>query len=153
MRVVLPGDRALYASNDLSRKIGLVLWVTGTLTNLYHHYLLANLRPASAETKPGPKKYMVPQGGECNFPLLLSTITHQIVLKGLFQYVTCPHYFGELLAWYGFAMVSHNICPILASLHFTSYLTGRAIATRRWYLAKMGDDYPKSRGLWLPFLL
>jgi very-long-chain enoyl-CoA reductase len=33
----------------------------------------------------------------------------------------------------------------------SSYLTGRALATRKWYIAKM-EDYPRDRKAILPFL-
>ena len=57
--------------------MGLALWLGGTLTNLYHHYLLAGLRKGGDDTR-----YVRPTGG-------------------LFELCVCPHYFGEIVGWLG----------------------------------------------------
>ena len=55
-------------------------WQVGQLGNLWHHWLLARMRSA------GGTGYAIPRGG-------------------LFDLVTMPHYFFELLAWFGIAAV------------------------------------------------
>lgn len=58
------------SSNPMAFVVGIGLFVIGELINLYHHSVLASLRPAGSSSG-----YLVPQAG-------------------LFRYVVCPHYFG-----------------------------------------------------------
>merc|ERR1711920_384297 len=73
-------------------KLGLLLSVVGQLGNLYHHWLLANLRSGTTTSKDDgtvASKYVIPRGG-------------------MFKFVTCPHYFFELIAWLGIACTSQQ---------------------------------------------
>jgi len=70
---------------------------------------------------------------------------------GLFNFVTCPHFFFELLVWFGIAVASQQVGALGTAVGMSSYLTGRALATRKWYIAKMAD-YPRDRKAILPFL-
>lgn len=58
----------------LAVAIGLAMFVIGQGGNLYHHVLLSQLRSGDAGAA---KKYVVPKGG-------------------LFESLTCPHYFFEV---------------------------------------------------------
>jgi len=107
--------------------LGLVLTVLGQAGNFYHHYLLAHMR------KDGEKGYVIPSGG-------------------LFNLVTMPHYFCELVAWLGIACVTQQLNALLTVADMVSYLAGRSVATTRWYRSKF-DNYPKDRKHLIPFLL
>mmetsp|Transcript_30932 Transcript_30932/g.79861 ORF Transcript_30932/g.79861 Transcript_30932/m.79861 type:complete len:311 (+) Transcript_30932:244-1176(+) len=113
--------------SSLAPVLGTLLFAIGIAGNLYHHRLLADLR------KDGSKHYKVPTGG-------------------LFDYATCPHFFCELLGWYGIVLASQQIGALGVAVGMTSYLTGRAIATQKWYKAKL-DDYPTNRKAIIPFIL
>ncbi|KAK3275213.1 hypothetical protein CYMTET_16646 [Cymbomonas tetramitiformis] len=119
-------SESYYGANPSSLPVGVVLFVTGTLGNLYHHSLLAGLR------KPNEKKYVKPEGG-------------------LFSLVTCPHYFFELMAWYGISILSLQLNVFLNGFAMTSYLLGRSVATSRWYREKM-EDYPQKMKCIIPFV-
>lgn len=113
--------------------VGSVLFAVGQLGNLYHHWLLATLRPkAPAEGEPVEKKYSVPQGG-------------------FFRFVTMPHYFFELIAWAGIAVTAQQANAWLVLANMTSYLAGRSVATTRWYKEKV-PGYPEDRKNLIPFL-
>mmetsp|Transcript_26332 Transcript_26332/g.61692 ORF Transcript_26332/g.61692 Transcript_26332/m.61692 type:complete len:245 (-) Transcript_26332:111-845(-) len=61
---------------------------------------------------------------------------------GWFEYVSSPHYFGELVEWTGFFVATNGS---LASLSFAVYtaanLVPRAMQTHQWYLDTfVGDD-------------
>ena len=58
------------SSNHVAFIVGIVLCTIGELTNLYHHAVLANLRPAGTSSG-----YTIPQAG-------------------LFRFVVCAHYCG-----------------------------------------------------------
>ena len=77
-----------------------------------HHRILANLRVA------GEKGYVLPT-------------------QGLFRYVACPHYLGEILAWCGYALIFHHFAAFAVTLAMTAYLFGRSHNTVKWYRERM----------------
>lgn len=105
--------------------LGIVCFVVGQSANFYHHILLANLRKAVGG-------YHIPYGG-------------------WFEYAACPHYFFELLAWLGVALISRHLFAALVLLSMTGYLISRSIKTRQWYLGRF-PDYPAKRKLMIPFV-
>jgi very-long-chain enoyl-CoA reductase len=116
---------------DWCFKAGTALFAIGQLGNLYHHYLLATLRPASTK-QDGAKTYSVPRGG-------------------FFEFVTMPHYFFELVAWLGIAVAAQQANAWLGLASMASYLAGRSVATRNWYLEKV-EGYPAERKNLVPFI-
>ncbi|KAJ7350968.1 hypothetical protein OS493_037502 [Desmophyllum pertusum] len=108
------------SSNHIAFTVGIMLYITGELINLYHHVILANLRPAGTSSG-----YVIPQAG-------------------LFPYIVCPHYFGELIAWYGMAVAGQHLCVYLAWLSMLCYLSGRSHQTQVWYQKKI-ENFPKDR--------
>lgn len=112
---------------------GLQCFVVGQGGNLYHHYLLATLR------EPGETEYKVPRGG----------------FFDLWGGVACPHYFFELIAWLGVALVSQHVVPVMILICMTVYLFDRAVAQSEWNWEKFGDEgveYPKSRKHIIPMV-
>merc|ERR1719198_1489170 len=108
---------------------GIALNAVGQLGNLYHHWLLATLRPKNGATE-GSSKYVIP-------------------VRGMFRFVTAPHYFFELVAWFGIACVTQHLNSFLAAGNMLSYLAGRSVATTRWYNAKF-ENYPSERKHLIP---
>ena len=105
--------------------IGLALFVAGAAINLQSDAILRRLRRQSSG-------YQVPHGG-------------------LFRYVSCPNYFGEIVEWTGFAMVMGAL-PGFAFLAWTlANLVPRALEHHRWYRATF-PDYPRDRRALVPFL-
>jgi very-long-chain enoyl-CoA reductase len=104
---------------------GIALFLIGIIGNFYHHYLLSKLRGK------GEKEYKIPKGG-------------------LFDYVICPHYLFEIIAFYGFSFISQTLYGFSFALGTTFYLLGRSYATRRWYLSKF-EDFPKNVKAIIPF--
>jgi 3-oxo-5-alpha-steroid 4-dehydrogenase 1 len=82
-----------------------------------------------------------------------TTTIYQIPYGGLFQYVSCPHFLGEIVEWIGFCIACHGS---LASASFAIWtmanLGPRALAQHEWYQQKF-DDYPKDRKAIVPFLV
>jgi len=139
--------------------VGLALYAAGEAGNLYHHALLARMRrppteqatmlrgmsalalaatPTTAEAlAAAPEKpksaYSVPHGG-------------------LFDVVAMPHYFFELCAWLGVALVAQQLNALLVFGGMASYLGGRAVATSRWYRAQFGAAWPEGRRHFVPFV-
>jgi 3-oxo-5-alpha-steroid 4-dehydrogenase 1 len=106
---------------------GIVLFVVGFATNLHSDTLLLNLRA------PGESGYKIPRGG-------------------LFRYVSCPNYFGELLEWTGFAVATWSLPALTFALWSAANLAPRAVSHHRWYREKFAD-YPPERKALIPFVV
>ncbi len=106
--------------------LGLLLWVAGLCINLQADRLLLALR------RPGETGYQVPYGG-------------------LYRFVSCPNYFGELLEWIGFAIAAASPAAWSFAAWTAANLVPRALAHHRWYRARF-IDYPPERKALVPFL-
>jgi len=106
---------------------GVIIFFSGFAINKYHDAILIKLRPASGDG------YKIPYGG-------------------LFKYVSCPNFFGEIISWTGFALVAFNL-PALSFLIWTIInLSTRALDHHRWYIKEF-HEYDKERRALIPFLL
>ena len=110
--------------------LGVALFVVGSLGNLYHHWLLATLRPASSSSAPAAAADRVK--------------TYQVPTGGLFSMVAMPHYLFELVAWLGIAVASQHLNAFLVFSAMASYLAGRSVASSRWNAANI-PNYPRDR--------
>jgi hypothetical protein len=106
---------------------GLILFLAGALINLKSDHTLIQLR------KPGEAGYKIPRGF-------------------LFEYISCPNHFGELLQWGGFALMAWNFPAFTFFLWTAANLIPRALDHHRWYLTNF-SDYPARRKAILPHLL
>ena len=106
--------------------IGSIIFLCGVIINKYSDTKLINLR------KKGETGYQIPHGG-------------------LFNYISCPNLFGEVVEWFGFAILTWSL-PGLAFFVWTfANLVPRAISHHKWYL-KNFEDYPKDRKAVIPFI-
>lgn len=105
---------------------GLGLFAVGFGLNYASDRTLINLR------KPGETGYKIPRGG-------------------LYKFISCPNYLGEILEWIGFAIAAWSL-PGLAFAVFTIANVGpRAFAHHRWYKERF-PDYPSRRKALIPFV-
>jgi hypothetical protein len=104
--------------------IGCLVFFAGMYINIRSDNMLIALR------KPGESTYTIPHGF-------------------LFEKVSSPNLFGEIIEWLGFFIVA----PGLASLSFWSWtmanLVPRARDHHQWYLEKF-SDYPADRKVLIP---
>jgi 3-oxo-5-alpha-steroid 4-dehydrogenase 1 len=106
---------------------GAILFISGFSINKTADEKLRGLR---AQT---PDVYVIPQGW-------------------LFKYISSPHYFGEIVEWAGWAVMTWSL-PGLAFFAFTfSNLFPRAIASHRWYRINF-PEYPVKRKAVIPFMI
>lgn len=111
---------------DIRFLIGLALFIAGFIINQYHDKILISLRKNSTTG------YKIPKGG-------------------LFNYVSCPNFLGEIVEWSGFALMTWCL-PTLSFFIWTMVnLIPRAFDHHRWYL-KTFADYPKNRKAIFPYL-
>jgi len=75
-----------------------------------------------------------------------------IPVGGLFVYVSCPNYLGEIIEWIGWAVACLNPAALSFALWTIANLVPRALAHHRWYKRHF-PDYPRTRRAVVPFIL
>ncbi len=112
--------------------VGLAIYYSGFFIILRSEWIMRNLRdPVKLEA--GEAEYKIPYGG-------------------LFRYVSSPQYFGELIAWAGFTILTWGLPGLMIFLISAANLVPRAFATHRWYREKF-PDYPRERKVLIPNVL
>jgi hypothetical protein len=107
--------------------LGALVFVTGMAINIRSDNYLISLR------KPGEKGYKIPRGG-------------------LFEKVSCPNHFGEMLEWFGYAIMCWAIPVLGFALWTVLNVLPRSLAHHRWYKEKF-EDYPAHRKAVWPGIL
>ena len=107
--------------------IGLLIFIIGMSINLVSDYYLIGLRK-----KLGPG-YHIPQ-------------------KYLFKYISSPNYFGEMLEWLGWAILTWSYAGLIFFIWTVANLFPRAIANHKWYQNKF-EDYPQNRKAIIPNII
>lgn len=122
-----PADK--YTSEWMSSPsfiIGLILFAVGMMINWKADTILINLR------KPRETGYKIPKGF-------------------LFDYISSPNLFGEIIEWSGFALMAWNLPAFTFMVWTFANLVPRAKNHHDWYLRHF-PDYPKERKIVFPFL-
>lgn len=107
--------------------LGLFLFLSGMLINMRSDYRLISLR------KTATNGYKIPRGW-------------------LFEFISCPNYFGEIIEWIGFAIIAWNLPALSFFVWTATNLIPRALDHHKWY-KNYFTDYPKDRKAVLPFIL
>lgn len=107
--------------------VGFVVAVCGWLINFHSDSVLVNLR------KPGETGYKIPHGG-------------------MFRYVSAANYFGEIVLWTGWAIMSWTPAGLVFAFFTVCNLGPRAISHHKWYVSTF-PDYPQHRKALIPGLL
>jgi len=107
--------------------IGVLIFVAGAFINQRADHLLIHLR------KPGETGYKVPRGF-------------------LFDYISCPNHFGEIVEWIGFAIMTWSLPGLSFAIWTAANLIPRALNHHEWYQETF-DDYPKGRKAVIPSLV
>ncbi len=105
--------------------IGLLLFFTGMYINRSADRRLIALRTENTD-------YQIPRGW-------------------LFEYISCPNHFGEIMEWIGFALIAWNLPAVSFALWTFCNLIPRALNHHDWY-QEYFDNYPAKRKAVLPFL-
>lgn len=77
---------------------------------------------------------------------------YRIPEGGLFRYVSCPNYLGEIIEWLGWAVATWTLAGFAFAAWTAANLTPRALAHHRWYRERMAD-YPRDRRALIPWIL
>ncbi len=106
---------------------GATLFLIGFVINFQADTILLNLR------KPGEDGYRIPFGG-------------------MYRFISCPNYFGEILEWFGFAVATWCLPAFAFGLWTAANLVPRALTNHKWYRSQF-PDYPAERRAVVPFVL
>jgi 3-oxo-5-alpha-steroid 4-dehydrogenase 1 len=71
---------------------------------------------------------------------------------GLFEYVSCPNHLGEIVQWFGFALMCWNLPALSFAIWTAANLIPRSLSHHDWYKKRFAD-YPPGRKAVVPFLL
>ena len=77
---------------------------------------------------------------------------YQIPRGGLFEFISCPNHFGEIVEWCGFAIMAWNLPAITFAVWTFCNLSPRSLNHHEWYQEKF-EDYSGKRKAVLPYLL
>jgi 3-oxo-5-alpha-steroid 4-dehydrogenase 1 len=112
---------------DIRFMAGGLVFIVGMAINLKSDNVLLALRRSS---KNG---YSIPNGG-------------------LFKYISCPNFFGEILEWSGFAIMTWSPAALAFAIWTIVNLVPRALDHHKWYRKKF-SDYPSERKALIPFVI
>ena len=104
--------------------LGVILFVVGYVINRWADNTLRELR------QPGESGYKIPYGG-------------------LYRYISCPNYFGEILEWFGWAIATWSLPGLAFAVWTFANLTPRAWSHHKWYHAEF-SEYPLKRKALIP---
>jgi 3-oxo-5-alpha-steroid 4-dehydrogenase 1 len=106
--------------------LGLIIFIIGFYINVSSDNILIKLRTKQ-------KGYVIPKGK-------------------LFNYVSCPNFFGEIIEWLGFAIMTLNPGSLSFLIWTICNLIPRSKAHHKWYQENF-KIYPKKRKAVIPYLL
>jgi 3-oxo-5-alpha-steroid 4-dehydrogenase 1 len=112
---------------DVRFILGGILFLSGMTINIRSDNILLSLRKSSSNG------YAIPRGG-------------------LFRYISCPNFFGEILEWTGFAIMTWSPAALSFAVWTLVNLLPRALDHHKWYREKF-EDYPPRRKALIPFIL
>ena len=106
---------------------GLFLFFIGMAVNLHSDHVIRNLRPA------GDTRHYLPQ-------------------KGMYRFVTSGNYFGELVEWTGFALLTQSTAAWIFVIWTFANLAPRAYSIRKRYIQEFGTEAVGNRKCLIPFI-
>jgi 3-oxo-5-alpha-steroid 4-dehydrogenase 1 len=107
--------------------IGVSIFLLGMYINWHSDTILLSLR------KPGETDYKIPYGF-------------------MYRFISCPNYFGEMVEWIGFAILTWSLPALSFCLWTAVNLLPRALAHHKWYKSQF-PDYPTNRKAVFPYIL
>ena len=100
--------------------IGTLVFFAGMAINLHSDHVIRNLR------KPGDTKHYLPK-------------------KGMYRYVTSANYFGEIVEWTGFAILTWSMSGVVFVLWTMANLVPRANSIYKKYKVEFKDEFDEKK--------
>ena len=119
-----------YAANgwltDIRFWAGILIFASGFGVHTHSDKVLRILR------RQGKGEYLIPE-------------------RGLFRFVSCPNYLGEMMEWTGFAVATWSVAGLAFAVFTIANLLPRAYSNHQWY-KKTFPEYPRNRRVLVPFV-
>ncbi|KAK0069708.1 steroid 5-alpha-reductase DET2-like isoform X1 [Biomphalaria pfeifferi] len=118
--------------------LGVLLYLAGFIINRWADWKLRSLRHTKGHSTKqfieveGSKGYYIPYGG-------------------LFEFVSCPNYFGELVQWIGWTLATWSLAGFVWTCFSCATFFARSRHNHQWYKDQF-QDYPQNRKVLIPFL-
>ena len=106
--------------------IGVIIFFIGMYINRVSDNKLISLRKESQD-------YKIPKGG-------------------MFNYISCPNHFGEIVEWFGYSVIVYNLGSLSFALWTAFNLIPRALNHHNWY-KKYFVEYPTNRKAVIPYII
>jgi 3-oxo-5-alpha-steroid 4-dehydrogenase 1 len=106
---------------------GISIFLIGMYINIRSDYLIISLRKDKGPGYHMPNKFM-------------------------HRYISAPNYFGEIVEWIGWTILTWSISGLVFAIWTIANLFPRAIAHHKWYQEKF-NDYPKNRKAIIPGII
>ena len=119
-----------YSENWISSAtfiVGLSVFILGMYINIRSDYIIMGMKK-----KKGPG-YHIPHAF-------------------LYKYLSAPNYFGEIIEWLGWAILTWSVSGIVFLIWVIANLFPRALSHHKWYKEKF-SDYPKNRKAIIPGII
>lgn len=111
--------------------LGSILFYLGMAINIHSDSILRNLR------KSGETTYKIPRGdSDDTMQFFMTDGSHHIISQmssyvcfmagGLFEYVSCANYFGEILEWLGYSIAAWSLPSLSFAFFSMSFIIPRA---------------------------
>lgn len=107
--------------------IGVIIFAIGMAINLHSDHVIRTLRPK----------------GDTN---------HYLPQKGMYKYVTSGNYFGELVEWTGFAILTQSTAAWIFVIWTFANLAPRAYSINKQYRKEFGNEAVGSRKCLIPYI-
>ena len=109
--------------------IGMCIFFLGMYINMHADYYLIEM----SKNKKQKGQYFIPRGF-------------------LFEFISCPNFFGESLEWLGYAIATWTVCGWLFFIQTSLTILPRGYHHHKFYKQKF-EDYPPQRKAVIPFVL
>ena len=119
-----------YSANwhqSLEFKLGLIVFIAGMFINIYSDFLITRMKKNKG---PG---YHIPN-------------------SFLHKYISSPNYFGEIIEWLGWAILTWSASGLVFFIWTFANLFPRAISNHTWYKNRF-EEYPKNRKAIFPGII
>ncbi len=104
---------------------GLITFLCGMYINIFSDYSMIKQRN---ENKSSETKYIIPRGF-------------------MYELISCPNYFGELIEWLGFFVLSNSFSGFVFFVSTFANLFPRALQYHQWYKTKFKEQFTTDKKL------
>ncbi|KAK7100999.1 uncharacterized protein [Littorina saxatilis] len=119
--------------------LGILLFVAGYIINRWADWKLRSLRNIKGDSSHFPEEEQGSTG-------------YYIPYGGMFELVTCPNYFGELVEWLGWTIATWSLAGLVWTLFSAATFIPRSRHNHAWYKQQF-EMYPPNRKALIPCLL